>query len=120
MAETEDRAKQDIGADEAYIVNLKKVVEDAHDVSGRNRIYFDALAQTIVLGAQNATVSSNAINQLIVAAVKQGLTTTGKQDEQITGVNMTDIMEKAIANSPFEELAKAIATAVVGKMNATA
>ena len=117
MAEGEERVKQDIGQDEAYIVNLKQAVENAQDVAGRNRVYFDALAQTIVLGAQNMTTSLGAVNQLVVATLKQALTTTGKQDEQITGVNMTDVMEREIANSPFAELAKVLATAVVAEMD---
>jgi len=113
MAETEGRAKQDIGQDEAYIVNLKKIVEEAQDISGRNRIYFDAIAQSIISSAQNLSVSMGAINSQIVAMVKQGVTVTTKQDENITGVNETDHIVGQILNSPWAEAMKTLMAQVM-------
>jgi len=124
MAETEDRKAQDIGQDEAYTVNLKETVAAEKDFAGRSRSYYDVGMQNLLTAQMmmmaNFGTATSAINQQIVALVKQGLTTTGKQDENITGVNMTDVMEKSIANSPFAELAKTIAAAVVAAQNKTA
>jgi len=124
MAETEERKAQDIGADEAYTVNLKETVAAEKDFKGRSRAYFDVGMQNLLTAQMmmmaNYGTANAAINQQIVALVKQGLTTTGKQDENITGVNMTDVMEQSIANSPWAEFAKAVATSVVAQQNATA
>jgi len=113
----------DIGQNEAGAVNMKMVVADEKDLAGRTRSYYDNamanLLETQAGLAKNYGVCIAALNTEVVATIKQGLTTTGKQDEQITGVNMTDVMEKQIAGSPYEDLAKTIATAVVAAMNAT-
>lgn len=120
----EKESVADIGQNEAETVNMKMVVADEKDLAGRTRSYYDNAMKSL-LEVQSG-LSTNygtciaALNQQVVALVKQGLTTTGKQDEQITGVNMTDIMEKKIAGSPYEDLAKTIATAVVAEMNKTA
>ena len=106
MAEGEDRVKQDIGQDEAYVVNLKQAVENAADIAGRNRVLFDALATNLV-------ASIAAINSQIVANVKQGVTVTSKQDENTIGVNETDYAARDIINSPWAEAMKTIVTAAV-------
>ena len=114
----------DIGQNEAGAVNMKMVVADEKDCAGRTRSYYDnAMVQLLETQAglsKNYGVSIAATNEQIIAINKQLITTIGKQDEQITGVNMTDVMEKQIAGSPYEDLAKTIATAVVAAMNATA
>ena len=106
MAEGEDRVKQDIGQDEAYVVNLKQAVGNAADIAGRNRVLFDALATNLV-------ASIAAINSQIVANVKQGVTVTSKQDENTIGVNETDYAARDIINSPWAEAMKTIVTAAV-------
>jgi hypothetical protein len=108
MAETENRKPQDIGQDEAYIVNLKQAVENAQDVAGRNRVLFDALATNMV-----ATLG--AINAQILAHVKQGVTVTAKQDENTIGINETDHVAAQILNSPWAEALKAIMTTAVAE-----
>lgn len=102
MPEPEKR-KIDLGQQDAYADNLKQIVAAEKDVSGRSRIYFDALAANLI-------VSANAINAQIVSMVKQGVTTTTKQDENIIGVNETDAFVAQILKSPWAEAMKAIAT----------
>jgi len=108
MAEEETRAKQDIGQDEAYIVNLKQLVENAADIAGRNRVMFDALATNMI-------VSLGAMNAQIVRQVEQGATTSGKNAENTIGVNETDYAARDIINSPWAEALKAIMTAAVAE-----
>lgn len=108
MAETEGRKPQDIGQDEAYIVNLKQAVENAQDISGRNRVLFDAMAMNMV-------VSMGAINSQIVRQVEQGGTTSGKNAENVIGVNETDHVVGQILNSPWAEALKTIMTAAVAE-----
>ena len=112
MAETEERKYQDIGQDEAYVVNLKETVAAEKDIAGRNRVFFDALmSQTVALNA-NMTATLASINHSIALSAQ-------KQAENVTGVNMTDVMEKMIAGSPYEDFAKAVASAVLAAMNKT-
>jgi len=106
MAETEGRKKQDIGQDEAYIVNLKQAVENAQDIAGRNRVLFDSLATNMV-------VSLAAINSQIVRQVEQGGTTSGKNAENIIGVNETDYAARDIINSPWAEAMKTLMVEVM-------
>jgi len=108
MAEAETREKQDIGQDEAYIVNLKQLVENAADIAGRNRVLFDAMATNMV-------VSMGAINAQIARSVEQGATTSGKNAENIIGINETDYAARDIINSPWAEAMKAIVTAAVAQ-----
>lgn len=108
MAETEGRSKQDIGQDEAYIVNLKQAVENAQDVAGRNRVMFDAMATNMI-------VSMGAINAQIVRQVEQGATTSGKNAENTIGVNETDHVVGQILNSPWAEALKTIMTTAVAE-----
>ena len=106
MAEEETRKKQDIGQDEAYIVNLKQAVENAQDVAGRNRVMFDAMAMNMV-------VSMGAINSQIVRQVEQGSTTSGKNAENTIGVNETDHVVAQILNSPWAEAMKTLMAQVI-------
>ena len=108
MAETENRAKQDIGQDEAYIVNLKQLLENAADIAGRNRVLFDAMATNMV-------ISMGAINAQIARSVEQGATTSGKNAENIIGVNETDYAARDIINSPWAEAMKTIMTTVMSE-----
>ena len=108
MAETEGRSKQDIGQDEAYVVNLKQAVENAADLAGRSRVLFDALAVNMV-------ATMGAINAQIARSVEQGATTSGKNAENIIGVNETDYAARDIINSPWAEAMKTIATAAVAE-----
>jgi hypothetical protein len=108
MAEGENRKKQDIGQDEAYIVNLKQAVENAQDVAGRNRIYFDALALNLV-------TSMGAINSQIVRSVEQGASTSGKNAENLIGINETDHVAAQILNSPYAEAIKAFVVALTAE-----
>ena len=108
MAETEGRAKQDIGQDEAYTVNLKALVENAADIAGRNRLLFDGMALNMV-------VSLGAINSQIVRSIEQGATTSGKNAENTIGVNETDYAARDIINSPWAEAMKTIVTAAVAQ-----
>lgn len=108
MAETEYREKQDIGADEAYTVNLKDVVESTKDLRGRSRIYFDAMACNLV-------ATMGAINSQIVRCVQTGQTLSGKTGENIIGVNETDHIVGQILNSPWAEAFKTIVTAAVAQ-----
>lgn len=103
MAESEDRVRQDIGQDEAYIVNLKALVEQAQDNSGRSRVYFDALASNMV-----TTIAS--INHSISLAVQ-------KQTENVTCVNATDFAERDIINSPWAEAMKTLMTQVMTEIS---
>ena len=105
MAETEGRAKQDIGQDEAYIVNLKQAVENAQDIAGRNRILFDAMAI-------NMSVCMGLINKSVAQMAQQGATAAGKTAENIIGVNETDQAVREILNSPWAEAMKTLAVAV--------
>lgn len=111
MAETEDRNKQDIGQDEAYTVNLKATVENAADIAGRNRVLFDAMATNMV-------TSLSAINAQIVRSVEQGATTSGKNAENIIGVNETDYAARDIINSPWAEAMKTLMVEVMKKPSA--
>ena len=119
MAETENRAKQDIGQDEAYTVNLKETVADEKDYRGRSRGYFDHGMQSILAARDalltNFVTSTNAINQQIVRQVEQGATTSGKNAENTIGVNETDYAARDIINSPWAEALKAIMTAAVAE-----
>jgi len=108
MAETESRRAQDIGQDEAYVVNLKQAVENAQDAAGRNRVMFDALGCNLV-----ATVA--AINSQIVRQVEQGSTTSGKNAENTIGVNETDYAARDIINSPWAEAIKTLLVEIVAK-----
>jgi hypothetical protein len=108
MAETEKRKAQDIGQDEAYIVNLKDVVENTKDTRGRSRVYFDALACNLV-------VSMGAINSQIARMVTQGATAYGKTAENIIGVNETDHVVSQILNSPWAEALKTIVVEVMAE-----
>jgi hypothetical protein len=119
MAEGEAREKQDIGADEANSINMKMVVADEKDCAGRTRSYYD-MAMVNLLQAQaglssNFAVSMGALNQQTVALIKQGLTTSGKNDENIIGVNETDHIVGQILKSPWGEAMKTIATGEVAK-----
>lgn len=111
MAETEEREKQDIGQDEAYVVNLKDVVESTKDLRGRSRVYFDAMACNLV-------TSMGAINSQIVRCVQQGQTVTGKTGENIIGINETDQAVQKIINSPWAEALKTLMTAAVAQAQA--
>jgi len=110
MAEGQGRKKQDIGADEAYTVNLKQAVENAQDVAGRNRILFDSLACNLV-------TSIGAINNAIVNSVNQTVTSAGKTQENITGVNETDYAARDIINSPWAEAIKTLVVDVLANQN---
>lgn len=116
MAEHENRPKQDIGQDEAYIVNLKELVENTKDVRGRNRIYADAILQSVVLGCQNLTTTMGSINQSIAALAQTGATAAGKTKENMIGINETDHLVKQILNSPWAEFAKVFATAITSEV----
>ena len=106
MAETEGRRNQDIGQDEAYIVNLKQAVENAQDIAGRNRVMFDAMAMNMI-------VSIGAINGQIVRQVEQGATTSGKNAENTIGVNETDHVVGQILSSPWAEAMKTLMVEVM-------
>jgi hypothetical protein len=108
MAEHENRPKQDIGQDEAYICDLKEVVSAERDAAGRNRIFFDAIAA-------NTVASIAAINSQIVQTVKQSTVTAGKNDENVIGINETDHVAAQILNSPWAEALKTIMTAAVAE-----
>ena len=108
MAEGEDRAKQDIGQDEAYIVNLKQAVENAQDIAGRNRVMFDAMAMNMI-------VSMGSINSQMVRQVEQGATTSGKNAENTIGVNETDYAARDIINSPWAEAMKTLMVQVMAE-----
>jgi len=103
MAETEERKNQDIGQDEAYVVNLKETVAAEKDAAGRSRVYFDALAANMV-----ATIAS--INHSISLAVQ-------KQTENVTCVNSTDFAERDIINSPWAEAMKTLMTQVMTEIS---
>ena len=108
MAETEGRRNQDIGQDEAYIVNLKQAVENAQDIAGRNRVMFDAMAMNMV-------VSMGSINAQIARCVEQGMTTSGKNAENTIGVNETDYAARDIINSPWAEAMKTLMVQVMAE-----
>jgi hypothetical protein len=108
MAETEKRRHQDIGQDEAYVVNLKDVVEATKDLRGRSRLYFDAMAGNMV-----ATMA--AINSEIVRCVTAGQTVSEKTAENTIGVNETDQAVRQIINSPWAEALKMLMTAAVAE-----
>lgn len=111
MAERSGRKAQDIGQDEAYIVNLKESVEGAKDIAGRNRVMFDTMAINMI-------VSMGAINSQITRMVVQGATVTEKTAENIVGINETDHLVAQILNSPYGEAMKAIVTAFVAAAQA--
>ena len=78
MAETEGRRVQDIGTDEAYTVNLKRLVEDALSIScevaatgvesiKRNRSYVD---KVLADAQQNDNVRQNIATQALQNAVE--------------------------------------------------
>jgi len=106
VAETEERKNQDIGQDEAYIVNLKEVIASEKDVAGRSRIYFDALAAQVVQQNANLTATISSINSSIALAAQ-------KQVENVLGVNATDFAERDIINSPWAEAMKTLMTQVM-------
>ncbi|MHC4335901.1 MAG: hypothetical protein ACYSUP_18815 [Planctomycetota bacterium] len=115
-------AGPDTGEDQAGKINMKMVVADEKDVAGRTRSYYDNGMQQLLEVqsglSKNFGVSMAALNNLIVATCKQGVVASAKQDENITGINETDHVAGQILNSPWAELAKTIAVAVVAEQNA--
>jgi len=113
MAETEGRAKQDIGQDEAYIVNLKKVVELAADRDDRNRLWFDMIISQAVALNNNMTTAISGINSQMLGMVKQSRVPADKTAENTIGVNETDHIVGQILNSPWAEAMKTLMAQVM-------
>ena len=105
MAEQEDRARQDIGQDEAYIVNLKRIVEQSGDNDGRNRLWFD-----MIMG--NAAATMAGMNAQMLRQVEQGTTTSGKNAENTIGLNETDHLAAQVLSSPWAEAMKVLLTQI--------
>ena len=108
MAETEERAKQDIGQDEAMAINLKESVGTEKDYKDRCRNYADSVMSQIIKLGENTTATLASINSSIALAAQ-------KQVENVTGVNTTDLVEGQILKSPFAEAIKAVVTAAVAE-----
>jgi hypothetical protein len=113
MAETEGREKQDIGQDEAYIVNLKKIVELAADRDDRNRLWFDVIISQAVALNNNMTTAISGINSQMLGMVKQSRVPADKTAENIIGVNETDHIVGQILNSPWAEAMKTLMSQVI-------
>jgi hypothetical protein len=111
MAEHENRPRQDIGADEAYTINLKETIAAEKNNAGKDRLLFDAMATNMV-------VSMGAINQSIVRLCQSGSTASGKTAENIIGVNETDHVVRQIINSPWAEAMKTLMVAVMAERDA--
>jgi len=132
MAETEERKAQDIGQDEAWVTNLKRLVEDALSVSAevaatgvesikRNRAIvdkiisdaqqFDNARQNIANQAlQNAVESANMVSKQAVRHSDLAIDRQWNVDEQ--GYTVEKILR-----APFwQDLVQAVAVAVASEM----
>jgi len=134
MAETEERKVQDIGQDEAWAVNLKRLVEDSLSVSAevaatgvesikRNRAIVDKIIsdaqqydnqrQNIANQAlQNAVETANMVSKQAVrhsdlAIDRQwNVDEQGYTAEQILGAPYVDAIKAAVAAAVAEALSK--------------
>ena len=106
MAETQGRLFQDVGADEAWSVNMKETVATEKDYKDRSRNFADLiLAQAVELN-NNLVASLGSMNSSMALAAQ-------KQVENVTSVNTTDFVEAQILKSPFNEAIKAAVTTAV-------